>query len=340
MKTLYLEITDADEELIITKAADIILKGGIVAFPTETVYGLGANAFDGKAVKKIFEAKKRPMDNPLIVHVSDMEMLKSVADISNDKVKQLIRHFWPGPLSLILPKKSSIPKEVSAGLDTVAVRMPNHPIALKLIKKASVPIAAPSANLSGRPSPTTAQHVLDDLDGVIDAVIDAGAAQVGVESTVVDISKDIPVVLRAGAVSAEDIKRAAQVEVVYNLEAKGKETPKSPGMKYRHYAPKAKMVLIEGNLESIRKKILDKIEFYLKQGEKVGVFCCVKNAPYYSRAFVEKYGNPETAAAILYKALRRFDEIGVDVILAEALEEKGIGAAVMDRLRRAADQRL
>lgn len=340
--TLYWKIEDVEkDESMIAEAAKIILNGGIIAFPTETVYGLGANAFDKKAVQKIFQAKKRPADNPLIVHVSSIDMMNSVVDMNdNNMASRLIERFWPGPLTLILAKKSAVPEEVSAGFNTVAVRMPDHPVALKLIEKSSVPIAAPSANLSGKPSPTTAQHVLEDLRGSINGVIDAGEVEVGIESTVIDTSVSPPVILRVGAVTVEEI-RGVIGDVTYEFDTAA-AAPKSPGMKYRHYAPKAKVILIEGDVEKIRSRVLCEIKRYKDQKKTVGIFAGDDNARYYSGVSVINYGkrdDAKKAANMLYGALRRFDEIGVDVILVEAVEESGIGIAVMDRIRKASEKK-
>jgi len=353
----------------IAEAAEIIKAGGVVAFPTETVYGLGANAFDGRAVKKIFALKGRPVDNPLIVHIADLEDLRRVADTHlnerqgkiatesieiasgtrNDRglrshlamtIQKLADKFWPGPLTLIVPKNKNIPNEVSAGLKTVAVRMPDHPVALKLIKEAGVPIAAPSANISGRPSPTNARHVADDFGEEL-LILDGGKARVGLESTVLDLTVSPPDILRWGAVTAEMIG-----EVLPNIKQKNKKTnkqknnqeiPKAPGMKYRHYAPEAPLTIIEGQGRQMIMDIQDFIDSH--PGKKIGVLASREYAKNYKDADVVVLGlrkRPDLCAKNLFSSLRKFDKLGVDVILAENFPEAGIGAALMERLRKAA----
>ncbi|WP_031514203.1 L-threonylcarbamoyladenylate synthase [Desulfofalx alkaliphila] len=323
----------------IKEAGEIIRRGGLVAFPTETVYGLGANALDGRAVEKIFKAKGRPADNPLIVHICERQQMGQVAvyhsPSARELTEKLIDAFWPGPLTLVLPKTDAVPKEVTAGLDTVAVRMPNHPVALELIAAAGVPVAAPSANLSGSPSPTTAAHVMEDLRGRIQGVLDGGPADLGVESTVLDITAPVPTVLRPGGVTAEHLKQViGQVS-----HGAGAEKPRSPGLKYKHYSPKARLVLVEGDGDPVA-PTQELISRHLKEGKRVGVLASQENAPSYGGAVVLKYGSRSDfagAAATLYAALRQFDALGVDLIIAEGVAERGLGRAVMDRLRRAAN---
>ncbi|MBO8137820.1 MAG: threonylcarbamoyl-AMP synthase [Desulfotomaculum sp.] len=340
------KITNIDrDKKYIKEAAAVISRGGLVAFPTETVYGLGANALDGEAVKGIFRAKGRPSDNPLIVHVAGAGQVKRVAAEVTDTALKLIKAFWPGPLTLVLPKTGDVPGEVTGGLDTVAVRMPDHPVARELIEAAGVPVAAPSANLSGSPSPTTAQHVLDDLEGRIDGVLDGGPANLGVESTVLDISGREPVILRPGGVTAEQLQQLiGPVSYDPALEKHNPDiTPRSPGIKYKHYSPRAEVILLEGEPEDIVKKAGELVNMYLAEGKKVGVLASRETAGKYSGAEVQSFGsrrNPAGAAAVLYAALRRFDTLGMDVIIAEGLPETGIGRAVMDRLRRAAAGRV
>lgn len=341
--TIIIEIDKdhIDEEKII-KCAKILNDGGTVAFPTETVYGLGGNALDPKAIRKIFEAKGRPSDNPLIVHIASMdEILPLVKQVPN-RARQVMDSFWPGPLTLIFEKSDIIPDEISAGLPTVAIRMPSHPIALELIKQAGVPIAAPSANISGRPSPTKAEHVIEDLLGRVDAIVSGGSSDIGVESTVLDLTGDIPTILRPGGVTKEMLEKIlGEVYVDPAIEGNSdmESTPKSPGMKYTHYAPKAKVVIIEGHINKIANKINEmKIE-YEKEGKKVGVICTEESMDKYGKTIVKSMGNrksPETIAANLFKVLREFDETDVDIILSESIEAVDIGRAVMNRLNKAA----
>ncbi|HPU00429.1 MAG: threonylcarbamoyl-AMP synthase [Firmicutes bacterium] len=305
-------------------AARLIRRGGLVAFPTETVYGLGAAATDRSAVKKIFKAKGRPADNPLIVHVAGLDQVKESAASLPPGALHLMKRFWPGPLSLVLPRSDKIPPEVSAGLPTVAVRMPAHPVALSLIRAAGVPIAAPSANRSGRPSPTSLRHVLEDLAGKIDAVIDGGPCQVGLESTVLDLSGSHPLILRPGAITREQLEAVLGVPVAVAQGCKD-GTPPSPGMKYRHYAPRAPLLLVAGARPRRRALLAALARHYRKKGLKVGLL----------RAPTEPEGL-RRAAKRLYQVLRGFDAQGVDLILAEGVSARGLGAALMNRLRRAA----
>ena len=305
-------------------AARLIRNGRLVAFPTETVYGLGAAAADRLAGKNIFKAKGRPADNPLIVHVACLEQVKEISSCIPPGALELMQRFWPGPLSLVLPRSNRLPQEVSAGLPTVAVRMPAHPVALSLIRAAGVPIAAPSANRSGRPSPTTLRHVLEDLAGRIDAVLDGGACRLGLESTVLDLSGGRPVILRPGGITGEQLEAVlgTTVEVAEGCKT---GTPPSPGMKYRHYAPRASLVLVTGVRRRRLALMAALAECYQKKGLKVGIL----QAPPGPEAF-------RPAAKRLYQTLRSFDAQGVDLILAEGVSAQGLGAALMNRLRRAA----
>ncbi len=309
-------------------AASIIKNGGLVAFPTETVYGLGANALDKKSVLKIFKVKGRPADNPLIVHIADKNEIYSLAKKIPQVAKKLIDKFWPGPLTLVLEKKSIVPKEVSAGGKTVAIRMPNHKIALALIRAAGMPIAAPSANISGHPSPTTAQHVAEDFEDKIDLILDGGRTSVGVESTVVDMTVFPPVVLRQGGLSLENLKKI--IPEITSRVKKRTGIAKSPGMKYRHYAPRAPLILAGKNIQ----KFIDR-----QHDKKVGVLASKETASKYKGAFkifiLGSRKNPEECAWNLFTMLRRFDRFKVDIIIAEVFPEKGLFVAVMDRLRKA-----
>lgn len=338
---------------VIAWAAKILRSGGLVAFPTETVYGLGASALDPRAVARVFLVKGRPVDNPLIVHVAAKEAVFRLASRVDGRVLRLMDHFWPGPLTIVLPKKEDLPKEVTAGLDTVAVRMPAHQVALALIAAAGVPVAAPSANLSGRPSPTTAEHVLTDLGGAIDAVLDGGPAGIGVESTVLDLTEPIPVVLRPGGVTPEEIC-AVIGEVRLGPGAEGEaparaadednlKNPRSPGMKYRHYAPRAPLILVEGDSRRVAAKVKELAEAKKAGGLRVGILAPAESASFYEPENVVTAGSrrcPQQIAARLYSALRHFDDLGVDVIIAEGIEPVGLGLAIMNRLRRAAGDRI
>lgn len=325
----------------LAQAADVLRKGGLVAFPTETVYGLGANATDAEAVAKIFSAKGRPADNPLIVHVADREAVRSIVTAVTPEAEKLMERFWPGPLTLVLPKAPAIPGVVSCDLPTVGVRMPDHPIALALIRAAGVPVAAPSANLSGRPSPTAAEHVLEDLAGRVAVVLDGGETGVGLESTVLDLTVDPPVLLRPGGVTVEQITAEIGPIVVDQTlyGADPGEAPRSPGMKYTHYAPKAPLILVDGPVLQMQAKIRDLIYEYLEEGQRVGVMCSVESHGAYQAPVILEYGSREDLGGIasdLFSTLRAFDRHEVDVILAEGVPIAGIGLAIMNRLRRAA----
>lgn len=330
----------------IGQAAEIIRRAGLVAFPTETVYGLGANALDRRAVAKIFKAKKRPVDDPLIVHIADLKDLKRLAKDFPCRVRMLAEKFWPGPLTVILKKNPLVPREVTAGLDSVAIRMPGHPIALELIRAAGVSIAAPSANLFGQTSPISAAHVANDLCGRIDMIIDGGKTRVGVESTVLDMTGKSPVILRPGGIPLEEIRKVLPEARLFPSEKKPAkiERMKSPGMHYRHYAPRAEMVLIEGDSDKVADKMAELAEKYLSEGRKVGILASKETAKLCPsaarRTVLGKRGNFSTIARNLFKMIRELDRKGIDIILAEGFPEKGLGAAVMNRLRRAAGKRI
>ncbi|ASJ10997.1 threonylcarbamoyl-AMP synthase [Thermococcus sp. P6] len=331
--TVVINMRDGPDEGKIRIAARFILEGKLVAFPTETVYGLGADALREDAVRRIFEVKGRPPDNPLIVHVASFDDLKKVARDIPPEAKLLARRFWPGPLTLVLPARDEVPRVTTGGLDTVAVRMPAHPIALALIK-ASTPLAAPSANVSGRPSPTLAEHVADDFYGRIECIIDGGETPIGVESTVIDLSSEEPTVLRPGGLPIEEIERVlGKLEV----QVKAKGVARSPGMKYRHYSPNARVVVVEGKGERVREKIRELIEEYRSRGLKVGVMARYR---YDADGFFNPGRTTEEVARNLFRGLRELDKLGVDVIIAEGVEEKGLGVAVMNRLRKAAGGRI
>ena len=344
MKTLVLKVDPRrpSEEKICT-AAYLIKRGGLVAFPTETVYGLGANALNAEAVSAVFEAKKRPLDNPPIVHIADVKTVRRLAVEVPAKARKLMKKFWPGPLTLILKRSKNVPEVTVAGLDTIAIRMPRHNVALALIRGSECPISAPSANLSGKPSPTTAKHVLEDLDGRIDAVLDAGPTKIGVESTVLDLTADPPEVLRPGGVSFESLKQIlGEVRlspVVTAEKAMGVEKVRSPGMKHKHYAPDADVLIVEGELASKIRKINELVSLYRRRGKKVGVLCTDETKEYYEADLIKPLGSRKNLTAVahnLFRLLREFDAEKADVIIAEGLPTEGLGLAIMNRLRKAA----
>ena len=341
MKTI---IVNGAEDEAFSDAAKALCEGKLVAFPTETVYGLGANALNPDAVKRIYEAKGRPSDNPLIVHIAEVSKLNELILEIPDTAVTLIEAFWPGPLTLVFKRSDRVPDIITAGLDTVAVRMPDSIIAQKLIREAGVPVAAPSANLSGRPSPTTYKHVIEDLSGRIEYIIDGGPCQVGVESTVLDVTTEIPIILRPGGITLEMLEKVLEkVDTDSVLEVKGDLKPRSPGMKYRHYSPKAEMILISGETDSVVEKINQLIKDSNEKGLNVGVLTSFENAHQYNADVVVKAGsvkNPNQIATGLYDSLRTFDEKNVDIIYSETFEEKGIGRAIMNRLRKASSGKI
>jgi len=341
--TRYIKIHPRNpQEKYIQWAVQVLLAGGTVAFPTETVYGLGANALDGAAVQKIFLAKGRPGDNPLIVHVARREEMDRLVTRVPARAERLISLFWPGPLTLILPRSRAVPDQVTAGLDTVAIRMPRHPVALALIRAAGIPVAAPSANLSGKPSPTTAQHVWQDLQGKIAGLIDGGNAGVGVESTVLDLTTDVPTILRPGGITLEELK-AVLGDVKLDPHLSNKElAPKAPGMKYTHYAPEAPVFIVEGNLEQIKAKFMEIIK--KETNTKVGLMVSQevyqelkdKLPKNFHLEIVGERSQLALVAANLFSVLRQFDQGDVDIIYAESFPQVDIGAAIMNRLYKAA----
>ena len=343
METKRVKIEDTarihDRELL--EAAEILREGGLVAFPTETVYGLGANALDEEAAKRIYAAKGRPSDNPLIAHISCMEELPAIVKEIPEAGRKLAEKYWPGPLTMIFPKKDIVPYGTTGGLDTVAVRMPVDPVANCLIHLAGVPIAAPSANTSGRPSPTKAEHVIEDMDGKIEMIIDGGAVGIGVESTIVDVSGDVPTLLRPGAITMEMLRETVgRVEIDPAIQAPPSADlrPKAPGMKYRHYAPTAPMLLVEGpeaSLGLIRLAIMAEAH-----GLRTGVIALKATVDHFPKGgnFVIHNGGAtlEAYAGTLFHDLRAFDSEGVDLILGEGVREDQMGLAIMNRLRKSA----
>ena len=385
MKTRIFSKKDIEE------AAQILKAGGLVAFPTETVYGLGGNGLDKEAARKIYAAKGRPSDNPLILHVSKMEEVYPLVENVPEKAKLLMESFWPGPLTLILKKSKIVPLESTGGLDTVAIRCPDNALTLELIERAGLPVAGPSANLSGSPSPTEASHVYHDLSGRIEGILDDGAVGIGVESTILDMSTDRPTLLRPGAITLEDLTEVLgeKPEIDPTLLGKKMEDgfiPKAPGMKYRHYAPKAEMVLFcsleekESEEKELKKKELEdktsekkrsedrisegkesgykvskRIAEYLEEEgrgfprEKIAVFCAEETKHFYQE-MAEKEGivlkvlgrrdEPLSMTHNLFRLLRECDEEGIELILSEGYSEKGIGFALMNRMKKAAGQKI
>ena len=342
MKTEYVDLRDGkDVKEGIYKAAEIIKNGGLVAFPTETVYGLGANGLDENAVPKIYEAKGRPSDNPLILHISEFDEIENIVKEIPDVAFVLADEFWPGPLTMVFKKSDIVPYRTTGGLESVAVRMPSNKIARELIKMAGVPVAAPSANSSGRPSPTKADHVLRDLDGKIDMVIDGGTVDIGLESTIVDVTGEVPVILRPGFITeemlSEAIGRVKTDDAVKNLSPDKDLKPKAPGMKYRHYAPQGKMTIYKGKPEKVVKIINE--ETAKSEGKKTAVLATDETKRYYKADIVISLGNREDCESIahnLFDALRSFDDMGAEIIFSEGFDESRLGFAIMNRLHKSA----
>lgn len=336
---------DLENGKIFQAAAEILKQGGLVAFPTETVYGLGGDALKADAAGKIYNAKGRPSDNPLIVHIAETDSVYQLAADVPEQAKKLMEAFWPGPLTIIFKKKEIVPDTTTGGLDTVAVRMPSHPVALKLIKDSGVYIAAPSANLSGRPSPTTAAHVMQDMQGRIDMILDGGAVGIGIESTIVDVTGDRPTILRPGFISAQMIKDIlGDVTIDPAIACMDKNLrPKAPGMKYTHYAPKGQLTIVEGSREKVAGEIERLVAEKKNAGYKTAVLADTDNVGLYSCENVFDAGskkNEITVSAGLYAILRSCDDIGADYIYSESFEECDMGYAIMNRLIKAAGHRV
>ena len=340
MKTTLL--TPETDENAVKTAAELIRAGEVVGMPTETVYGLAANALNGEAVKKIFLAKGRPQDNPLIVHIADFDQIYDLCPAVPPQAKLLADAFWPGPLTMIVPKGDCIPDEVSCGLDTVGIRLPSHPMARALIRESGVPLAAPSANTSGRPSTTTAAHVMHDMDGKIAAVLDGGACGVGVESTVITLALERPRLLRPGGITLEQLRSVlGEVDVDRALYEKIGDDVKvsAPGMKYRHYAPKADLSIVEGEMSKVISKINELAAEQVKAGHKVGIIGTEESVANYICGDVKSIGtrgDESTIAVHLFAILREFDADQVDYIYSESFDTEGIGSAIMNRLLKAA----
>lgn len=325
----------------IKKAARVIRRGGLVAFPTETVYGLGADALNPRAVRKIFVAKGRPSDNPLIVHICRKQDIRLLARDIPVTAQKLTERFWPGPLTLVLKKSKRVPKVTSGGLDTVAIRMPKNSIAQNLIREADTPIAAPSANYFGRPSPTTARHVLEDMSGKIGLILDGGPAKIGIESTVIDLTETTPMLLRPGGITLEQLEKAVGKIRIHPV-LKGKKSKgihRSPGMKYKHYSPDAKVILIEGPPAKVRKKTADLAKTLRRQNERVGLIANDKSR-YDVDELIFVGSGPEKFASSLFKTFRKFDSKKISVILVQSVPKEGLGMGIMNRLEKAAAKKI
>lgn len=335
MNNIKTRLFNTVNEESLKESADIIKGGGIVAFPTETVYGLGADALNPNAIEKIFLAKGRPNDNPLIIHIHNISVLDKYVKEIPSVLTMLSKLYMPGPLTVVLKKKDIIPNNVTAGLETVAVRIPDNEIALKLIEYSNTPIAAPSANISGRPSPTMYEHVVSDLFGKADAIINGGKTRIGLESTVLDLTTEIPVILRPGGVSYESLKLIlTDVETAYSFDT---EKPKSPGMKYKHYAPIADMVIVKGKTDDVVRKINEISD------EDCAVLCCKETYERYisnNKLSAGSINDPSEIASNIFQCLRLFDQMKIKKIFCEYFEMKDIGEAVMNRLLKAASQNI
>ena len=373
METRFLELTEykkngkigPEDEAKLQEAAGILRAGGLVAFPTETVYGLGGNGLLKEASRSIYAAKGRPSDNPLILHISDMKELEPITREIPHRARTLAEHFWPGPLTMILNKAEIVPLETTGGLSTVAVRMPEHEVARRLIALAGVPVAAPSANTSGRPSPTTAAHVREDLEGKIEAILDGGPSGIGLESTIVDLRGEEPVLLRPGAITAEMLEKALGERVLLDpaLEKPLDPSvhPKAPGMKYRHYAPKAPMVIIQGKegnfageeLLRVEEAVDRQVDRSLEDGKRTALICSDESLSYYQKRYegplakgqlilrtMGTRNREESIAHNLFSVLREMDEVQAEYIVAEGVNTEAIGYAVMNRMKKAAAQQV
>jgi len=342
-KTLVLTVDSREPNMEkIRLAADFIKKGGLVAFPTETVYGLGADALNLKAVLALFKAKKRPLDNPPIVHVSDALEVHRLVTTVPPEAEELMRKLWPGPLTLIFKRSEIVPDVTVAGLDTIAIRMPRHNVALALIRESGCPIAAPSANLAGKPSPTSAKHVLDDLEGRIDAVLDAGPTSIGVESTVLDLTVDPPQILRPGGTPYETLQRILPRVKLHPIALAERKLDvrkaRSPGMMHKHYAPEADLIVVEGQVPAVVNKVKELSDSYRRNGKRVGVLATDETISEYKAFVAKSLGSRSDLATIaknLFRLLRELDSEDVDIIIAEGIPPKELGLAVMNRLRKA-----
>ena len=342
MDTKIIKIDEENiDEALISQAGKIIKNGGLVAFPTETVYGLGGDALNRESSKKIYAAKGRPSDNPLIVHIADIRDMDAIVLKVTENALKLAERFWPGPLTMILKKSDRVPLETTGGLDSVAIRMPVHKTAAAFIKAAGGYVAAPSANISGKPSPTSAKYVIQDMDGRIDMIIDGGDSGIGLESTIVDLTGDIPVLLRPGYITVEQLREVlGNVDVDKTiLDGDCKERPKAPGMKYRHYAPKGELTIVEGQALAVVEKINELTHEAERKNKKVCVIATDENADSYEADVIKSIGSrndEDIIAHRLYTILRECDDENVDVIYSESFDSAGIGQAIMNRLLKAA----
>lgn len=332
------------DQTIMKEAGELLKEGALVAFPTETVYGLGANALDEKAAAKIYAAKGRPSDNPLIVHIADLERLGFITEELPENVWKLAEKFWPGPLTMVLKKSDAVPYGTTGGLNTVAVRMPSHPVALELIRFGGGYVAAPSANTSGRPSPTLASHVAEDLDGIIPMILDGGAVGIGIESTIIDLTEEVPMILRPGFITKEMLEEVVgEVQIDRGLLKDAKTPPKAPGMKYRHYAPKAELIIIEGSSKEVTEKINVLAMENEKNGIKTGIIGTEETISDYKTGIIKSIGTRNDELSIssrLYGILREFDESDAKIIYSESFREGALGSAIMNRLLKAAGHKV
>ena len=346
MKTIVEKIDSNNMNMeAIREAGRIVREGGLVAFPTETVYGLGGDALHAESSMKIYAAKGRPSDNPLIVHIAEFSDMEKIAKALPKEAKLLAEAFWPGPLTMIVEKNDRVPYETTGGMDTVAIRMPNHPVALALIKESGGYIAAPSANTSGRPSPTLAEHVYEDLNGKIPMILDGGLVGIGIESTIVDLTEEVPMVLRPGYITQEMLQEViGEVKIDPGIiDSDSKKKPKAPGMKYRHYAPKADLVLVDGSQEKVIEAINKLAATDLQAGLKVGIIGTKETVERYEAGVILSIGEREDEDSIarhLYGILRDFDELNVDKIYSESFETPRMGSAIMNRLLKAAGHKV
>lgn len=347
MNTIVVTVDKENPDIkVLAQAGDIIKSGGLVAFPTETVYGLGGDALNAQSSHKIYAAKGRPSDNPLIVHICDIKDLDAIVEEIPEFAKRLAEAFWPGPLTMIFRKSEKVPYETTGGLDTVAVRMPEHKTALEFIRQAGGYVAAPSANVSGRPSPTIADHVIEDLSGRVEMILDGGEVGIGLESTIVDLTEHVPMILRPGYITAEMLETVIGEVTIDQaiLHADSKEAPKAPGMKYRHYAPKGSLSIVEGNMEQVTTRIQHLLIEAKQAGRKVGVIGTDETVSLYADADVIKSlgsrTDEEAIARHLYKVLREFDEEEVTQIYSESFGDNKMGQAIMNRLLKAAGHQI
>ena len=343
METIIKKITHTEEDKkIYEQAGKILREGGLVAFPTETVYGLGADALDEEASAKIYAAKGRPSDNPLIIHIADRKSLDEIASEVSKKAEKLMDAFWPGPMTLIFRKKENVPMSTTGGLETVAVRMPSHPVARELIRQSGVYIAAPSANTSGRPSPTKAEHVIEDLSGKIDMIIADDTVDIGVESTIIDLSEEVPAILRPGYITKEmfeEVIGRVTIDPAITDGVKAGVVPRAPGMKYKHYAPDADLKIVEGDMAKVVDYINDNTKKLINEGFKVAIMTTDETRHFYTDGIVISMGHKSDELSVarhLYAILREFDNEHVDYVFSESFETENVGRAVMNRLIKAA----